>query len=214
MVGAAPLAVTPIQIANSQQNKKAFVGSVTYDSAVKCAAFLNELTLAQASLNTTADIISTALTAAATAVTPLNTVHALTATSTVVSGSKAAFNANYYSKASFATFQVALQNTYYRSLNDYLSALDRMDETNLDIGSEVTKIQTIHASCTLAAAESSILATMQPPPATAPNGQQPAPAPAPAPAENPPAPQAPLGAKPQLGTAPTHGAAVGARLWQ
>jgi hypothetical protein len=211
-ITAQPLSITSEQILGVQASKKTFIGAATYESATKCAAFLNHLTGAQASLNANADIASTVLTAIATATTPIRAVHALTAASTIVTGSREAINANLYSKASFATFQVALQQTYYRSLNDYLNDIASVAEQDIDVGTEITKVQTIHATCALAAAEASILATIQPPPAA--RGAPAAPAVPVAPAAVPGPARAPGGAAGPAPAAPaTRGAVVGGRIW-
>ena len=166
-VAAEPLKVTPEELRAPIANKRDFLGSVAYESASKCGAFLSEITSVQASANTKTDIATTLLTALATVFTPVNTIHGLTAGSTVISGSKAAFNSNYFNKAGFTAFHVALISTYYKYLDDYLVGLAAISDADVNVPTEVTKIQTIHASCSLAATEASILATLQAPAAAA-----------------------------------------------
>jgi len=143
-------------------SKIEFLGRVVLDSETKCVAFLNSLVVAENSVNTTGDIASTVLSAAATVFTPLNNVHALTAGSTVVTGSKTAIDADIYAKASIINFQTALQGTYFKTIATYADALPKL--TDVSVGAELSKIESIHGTCTLAAAESSIQTTLNSPP--------------------------------------------------
>ncbi len=138
-----------------------FLGRVALDSETKCLAFLNGVVIAENSVNTTGDIVSTLLTSAGTVFKSLTTVHSLTAGATVATGSKTAVDANIYAKASIANFQTALQKSYFKSINDYVAALPGL--TNFLVSAEIAKIETIHATCTLAAAEGSIAATIASP---------------------------------------------------
>lgn len=145
----------------SLNTKLEFLGRVVLDSESKCVTFVNTLVVADNTVNTTGDIISTVLTAAATVFTPLTTVHALTASSTVVTGTKTAINSDIYAKASITNFQTALQGTYFKSMASYADALPKL--TDVSVGAELSKIESIHGTCTLAAAESSISTTISSP---------------------------------------------------
>jgi hypothetical protein len=146
---------------SSLNTKLEFLGRVVLDSESKCITFVNTLVVADNTVNTTGDILSTLLTAAGTVFTPLNTVHALTASSTVVTGTKTAVNSDIYAKASIANFQTALQGTYFKSMASYTDALPKL--TDVSVGAELSKIESIHSTCTLAAAESSIATTISSP---------------------------------------------------
>jgi hypothetical protein len=162
-IAAKPLSITTGQIVSARGNKKTYIGSIAFDSAAKCDNFIATLTGDQSSLNTNASIASTVLTAIGTAISPIHTAHAFSAAATITSSARDSINSNLYNKGTFAAFHSALQATYYTNLNNYLNALSATDESQIDVGVEATKLQTIHATCSLAAAESSILATIQPP---------------------------------------------------
>jgi hypothetical protein len=138
-----------------------FLGQVALDSESKCIKFMNTLVVAENTVNTTGDIASTVLTAAATVFTPLNTVHALTASSSVVTGSKTAINSDIYAKASIVNFQTALEGSYFKTMAAYMDTLPKL--TEVSVGAELGKIESIHGTCTLAAAESSISTTISTP---------------------------------------------------
>lgn len=143
------------------KDKSNFLGRVVLDSENKCLAFLNGVVVAENSVNTTGDIVSTALTAAATVVKPLTVVHGLTAGATLATGAKTAVNANIYAKMSIGNFQTALQKSYFKSIDDYVTALPNVKNPVLTV--EVAKIESIHATCTLAAAEGAIASTIASP---------------------------------------------------
>ena len=207
-LSAEPLDVSPEKLAAHQADKRTFIGGIALDSAKKCDTFIAVLTGDQASLNAGASITSTVLTALATVVTPIRTAHALSAGATVASGSRDAINANLYNKGTFSAFHTALQSTYYKNLHLYLDALSQQDENSLNIGVEATKLQTIHATCSLAAAEASILATIQPPPPArdASSGVQATGAGAPGEVQA-------AGQEGTTGVLTTRGAIAGARIW-
>ena len=136
--------------------KLEFLGRVVMDSEAKCQTFINGLVIAENTVNTTGDITSTVLSGLASVFKPLTTVHGLTAGATVVTGSKSAINANIYAKASVTNFQTALQQSYGQAIKDYTDALPHL--TNVVVSNEVSKIEAIHGTCTLASTETTILA--------------------------------------------------------
>ena len=161
LVGAEPMAVTRDEIATADaatSGQVQFIGRMTYDSIQKCDAFLRRLVLSENTINTTGDILATILSALATAVQPVNTIHALTAGSTIVTGTKSAINADIYAKASTANFHSALQQTYYKAMYEYLTKLPALQNPIPSV--EASNIATIHATCSLAAAQASIAATI------------------------------------------------------
>jgi len=171
LVSAAPLAIsnptadlkvalTTAQNATDDKTKQEFLGSIVMDSETKCQSFINGLVVAENTVNTAGDITSTVLTGLASVFKPLTTVHALTAGSTVVTGSKTSIDANIYAKASIVNFQTALQQSYSKSILAYTDSLPHL--TGAIVSNEISKIQSIHATCTLAATEASILTTISP----------------------------------------------------
>ena len=166
IVGAAPLAITNTQLEqagelSSDAAKREFLGRVVLESETKCTDFLNHLVFAENSVNTTGDILTTAMSAVATVFTPISTVHGLTAAATITSGSKAAIDSDIYAKASIMNFQTALEQSYFKNIAAYTDALP--DMTNIVVSVEVAKIESIHATCNLAAAESAIATTLSKP---------------------------------------------------
>jgi hypothetical protein len=204
LVSAEPLAVTATQLqaAAASTAKKEFIGQVVYESEQKCTAFLNQLTLARNTINTTGDILSAGLSGVGALVTPLSTAHALSGAATFVTGSKAAINSDIYANASLTNFQRAIQQTYTTQMLDYTTQLPGLPD-NLLVSNEVAKIQSIHALCALAPAEATIEATLS----TQPKAPPPPP---------PPPPAAPMLMAPMPGAPPspnaTHGAVSGAPL--
>lgn len=149
-------------------DQKAFLAAVVYDSEQKCTAFVNRLVIGENTFNTSADVVSTILTALGTALTPLATVHALTASSTIVTGGKTAVDADIYAKASTANLYSAIQQTYFKDVQDYTTKLPGLTADQLIVSNEVAKIQSYHALCALVPAEASIAATITPSAGTAP----------------------------------------------
>jgi hypothetical protein len=188
LVSAEPLLISPEEWVVSPRNKREFLGRVVFQSEQKCVSFLNRLTLARNTVDTTGDILSAGLSGLAALVTPLATSHALSGAATFVTGSKAAIDADIYAKASLTSFQSALQQSYFNFIKKYTTDLDTMSEDAITVSNEVAKIQSIHAACALAPAESAIQATISspaPPPGGA-SGNPPAAALPPAPAAAPP----------------------------
>jgi hypothetical protein len=159
LVAAEPLSITAASV-NDATDKKLFLGSAATDSVRKCTAFLNRLVVTQNSVNTVGDVSALTLSGLATVLKSINTVHALTASSALVTGSKSAINSNIYAEASISTFQMALQRTYYKAMTDYVDDLDKASDTAINIGVELSRIETIHSNCSLSAARSSIEATI------------------------------------------------------
>ncbi len=156
--------ITACSSPNTEQDKKNCIGTIASNSQLKCSQFLNGLVLAENTSNTGFDFATILLSALATVLTPLNTVHALTAGASVSSGWKAAVNSNIYAKASIGNYAQAIQGTYYRDLREYWTALAAMKNDQIIVAIEAAKIQSIHRECSLASAQATISATLQPTP--------------------------------------------------
>jgi hypothetical protein len=141
---------------------KGYVGLVLDDSERKCARFVDGLVLAENSTNTGLDVMTTVFSALATAFTPVNTIHALTAAASISGGTKTAIDSDIYAKASIAIYAQAIQGTYYTDIKKYSDALTSMVPADIEPSIEVGKIQTIHEECNLASAQAAISATLQP----------------------------------------------------
>lgn len=153
---------------SSVNKKREFLGTVVQDSEQKCNAFLGRLVFGETSLNLSTDIAATLFSALATAVTPPGTKSALSAAATIASGSKTAIDADLFNKAAIADFAAAIQRTYsadIRAYTDKLSTLPDTTESPLIVSNEIAKIQSYHAECGLAPAESAIQAKLSLPPA-------------------------------------------------
>jgi hypothetical protein len=141
--------------------KVAYVARIIADSEKKCNQFVNSLVLSELGYDTTFDIMTTVFSALGTAFTPLSTVHALTASSAIASGSKTAIDSDVYAKATISNFIQALQGTYYNDIGIYISKHLETPDPNLMPSLEVARIIPIHAECALAPAENAITNTLR-----------------------------------------------------
>lgn len=141
------------------EQKKGFLADIVTQSVVSCTNFSNRLLAMQSSTDITADILSTTLTALGTAIKPVQTVHALTAASTIVSGAKTSIDANLFAKASVANLQTAIAKTYGTHMQAYNDALPALDN-NMVFRREIATLTAIHAQCGLGFAQSAIDSTL------------------------------------------------------
>jgi hypothetical protein len=189
LLSAEPLEIVPADLAAAAggNNKREYLGTLVYQSEQKCTVFLNNLVASVGYVNTIGDITSGILSGVATFTTPIGSSHILSGASTIVTGGKTAITSDFYAKASIANFETALQQSYFKSIGDYASALENVDEAKLIVSIEAGKIQGIHSSCGLAPAEAAIQATIAPKTGGTTGGGAPVAAPVP-PAPAPPAP--------------------------
>ena len=139
------------------------LGAVVLQSEKSCANFLAGLVLFETGSNTSLDILSTITSAIGSVLSPIETVHALSASTTILTGSKTALDADIYAKASIANFAAAIQATYYADMSKYVTGLSTADPSTLSWPIEIYKITVIHRECALAPAESSISKTIETP---------------------------------------------------
>jgi hypothetical protein len=143
--------------------KKDVLHGLVVQSLNKCLRFQNRLFANIQEVNTTGDIVSSFLSTVATLATPINSVHALTASAAIVSSSKGAYNADVFANANVTNFNLAIKATYGKAIADYAAALDKVaDGNSLDIGAETVKILQAHQLCGLASAEAAIQTQLQP----------------------------------------------------
>jgi hypothetical protein len=147
----------------SVTTKKDYLGFVASASEARCADFLTNLVVASNATHTGLDMATTVFSALATAFTPLATVHALTAGATISSGWRANIDADIYAKIAVQNMVQAIQSTYYTKISGYVGDLANLNEADISVPAELTKIQTIHAFCTLASAEGSVSASLKAP---------------------------------------------------
>jgi hypothetical protein len=128
---------------------KEYLGLVLIDSGSKCQAFADRLSTAQRGVDTSFDILTGILSALATALTPLSTVHALTAGATISTGTKSAIAADVYAKATASLILQQINNTYYVDIDAYRKELLQRDVNTIVPSLEVSTIQEIHRKCSL-----------------------------------------------------------------
>jgi len=138
---------------------KPFVWKIVNNSEHNCNAFMNGLVAAETGTGTLLDMSTTTFSALATAFSPLSTVHALAAGSAITGGWRTAIDSDVFAKSSIGNYAQAIQATYYKSMADYVAKLEAA--TTVDPGAEEAKIRSIHSQCSLAAAQSTITATLQ-----------------------------------------------------
>jgi len=145
----------------ASNNNKNYVGEVVNDSELKCSKFLNGLALASNTTNVGLDMTTTVFSALATAFSPIATIHALTAGATISSGWKTSIDSDIYAKASIGNYAQAIQASYYTAINNYMTSLTTMSDSQVVAALEVAKLRTIHKDCSLSSAQSTISATLQ-----------------------------------------------------
>jgi len=138
-------------------HEKAYLGYVLLDSGRKCQAFADRLSVAQRGVDTSFDILTGILSALATALTPIATIHALTAAATISSGTKTAIDANVYAKATAALILQEINRTYYLHINNYRNEILATQDIVPTI--EVSRIEAIHRECSLDFAVASLSQT-------------------------------------------------------
>ena len=148
-----PVMLTP---AAPEGYQKEYLGLVLIDSGTKCQQFTDRLSTAQRGVDTSFDILSGILSALATAFTPLNTVHALTAGATISTGTKSAIAADVYAKATAPLIVQQINNTYYANIDAYRKELLKADPKSIVPALEVSRIQAIHRECSLDSAIASL----------------------------------------------------------
>jgi hypothetical protein len=153
-----PVSLTPMTSIGG--NEKQYLGYVLIDSAKKCQEFSDRLSAVQRGVDTSFDILTGVLSALATALTPLGTVHALTAAATISTGTKTAIDANVYAKATAALILQEVNRTYYLHIRDYRNRLLTISDVSQIIPAlEVSEIEAIHRECSLDSAIASLSQT-------------------------------------------------------
>lgn len=156
-------------LGDTLRSKREYLGFVANESERLCGDFVQELIVAANGTNTGLDMTTTVFSALGTAFTPLSTVHAMTAGSTITSGWKTAIDSDVYAKLTIQNLVQAIQGTYYKDMGNYLDHLTTKNESNIIVTSELGRIRVIHSECTLASAEGTITASLSPNTGTAGN---------------------------------------------
>ena len=153
--GIAPVFWSPAT-ATATNNEKEYLGYLLIQSGQKCQEFADRLSTVQRGINTNFDILSGVLSALATALTPLSTVHALTAAATISTATKSAISADIYAKATASLILQQINNTYYTDIDSYRRDISTKDPSSIAPALEVSHIQAIHRECSLDAAIASL----------------------------------------------------------
>lgn len=148
-------------VTESSNNNAGFVGRIIYDSEQKCALFVAELTASESLSNTGLDMTTTALSALATAFTPLATVHALTAGASISSGWKTAIDTDVFAKASIANYAEAIQLSYYQNMHNLIQSLPSDPDERVNASVFLAEVQEIHQGCSLGSAQLTVSKTLQ-----------------------------------------------------
>ncbi|MDR3447000.1 MULTISPECIES: hypothetical protein [unclassified Dyella] len=133
--------------------KKRYLGAVLLDSVLKCRDFANKVDAAQGDANFIGDTFSTLFSALATVAKPITTVHGLTASATVASGTKNAYLSGYFADATVANIGKVMTVSYAVAVQQYMDGMSSMTDENLILPVEVAKIESIHSKCSMASAE-------------------------------------------------------------
>jgi len=139
-----------------------YLGNIAIESEANCKLFLDTLVSSANSTRLGLDGLGTVFGALGTAFTPLATVHAMSAGSAIASGLRTSIDSDIYAKAAIASYSQAIQSGYFTDIHTYLAKLETTDPSTLIRPIEVAKLETIHAECSLAAAQAGIASTMRP----------------------------------------------------
>ena len=141
------------------------IHDMVQDSQTKCADFVTMLFARAGEVNTNLDISSTIFSSLATVAIPNNTVHALSAASTISSGAKSSISLEslkYLNSITISHIAQAIQLTYTTDISKYLKYLDDADQSTLHATAERSTILSFHNECSLPAADGSITSSLQP----------------------------------------------------
>lgn len=161
-IGGTPTAGDNITITAIDLSALDAVHRLVQDSQTKCAAFVNSMFAQAAGSGLILDVLTTAASAAATVFTPINTVHVLTAISTVLSGVKTSISSEYLNSLAISHVTQAIQSTYTADMQKYITYLNGADPSKINVFAERSTILSYHNECGLAAAEGSIGSALQP----------------------------------------------------
>src|SRR5579862_1816404 len=163
--GGLQLAADPLEKAADAQgsNNLEKVHDLVQDSQTKCEAFVVDMFKRTAETNTGLDILGTITSSLATVFTPLTTVHALTAASTITGGAKTAISTEFLNGVTISHITQAIQSTYSVDMKNYINYLNTVTDPNgIDVVGARSTIQSYHAECALPAADGSIASALQP----------------------------------------------------
>lgn len=149
---------------NDTPSNLAVVHALVQDSQKKCRDFVDSMFLRTAESNTALDVSSTIFSALGTVFTPIATVHALTAGSTIANGTKTSVDNNFLAGVTVAHVINAIQSSYGTAMKQYVDGLSSTDPAaaKFDPIVERSQILIIHSQCSLVAANGTIDGAIQP----------------------------------------------------
>jgi len=140
-----------------------YLGEVLIDSETKCNNFLSRLTNGENTSDAFFDTTSVTAGALGAVFTPIATIHLLSATSAIATGTRSAFSNDFYGNASVANFAQAIETQYYAGIDSYITYLNTAYANNspINLPGEIARINSIHAQCALGPAEATINAALK-----------------------------------------------------
>lgn len=142
----------PVLFTNVTAEQQAnFLGLALVDSMEKCAFFVSSLTARQATANTVGGITSIVLSGLAAVFTPAATVRALSAASSIVQGSQAEVNSEFFQQLTLVLFVQQINQTYYERLGPFRTTHMSGELTRPRFLAALTELQEIHRECSIPA---------------------------------------------------------------
>lgn len=139
------------------------LGRVVLESEYQCERFMNNLVLTATGSHLWLDGANTVFSALGTAFTPISTIHALTAATTVSSGLRANIDSDVFAKAAVGAYAQAIRAGYYADIQQYMNRLDGLKPSEVNYSVEVGRISAIHRGCSLGSAQDAISTTLRAP---------------------------------------------------
>jgi len=137
------------QVTDAQQAD--FLGLALAESMENCGNFVATLTAGQAGFNTASDVTSIVLSGLAGVFTPTVTVRALSAASSIVQGSQAAVNSEFYQQLTLVLFVQQINDSYYGRIATFRGRLPANGASRAQFFAAVTELQEIHRECSIPA---------------------------------------------------------------
>jgi hypothetical protein len=128
-----------------------FLGLAVAESMENCGNFVATLTAGQAGFNTASDVTSIVLSGLAAVFTPTATVRALSAASSIVQGSQAAVNSEFYQQLTLVLFVQQINDSYYGRIANFRGRLAGTGASRAQFFAAVTELQEIHRECSIPA---------------------------------------------------------------
>lgn len=147
-----PGGTTPVPLsAVSASQMGPFLTAAITDSQGSCSNFIARLTAQQAGLNASGEVVSIILSGLASVFTPVATVRALAAASSIVQGSQAAINNQFFQQLTLVLFVQTMNKSYFERLGRFRADYQGSAPTELRFNAAITELQDIHRECSIPA---------------------------------------------------------------